>query len=325
MSFETDRDDYSGNLLASNSLLGSPERLRRRAYENGYLFLKGLLDPAELSHARRQVMQVLNQAGLVDAKQETVKHSVFDAMARDDFVEGIPGAVYAELLRIEALYRLPHRKSLAHVWQSLCGSDALVHPRHIVRTVLPSPSTFPTPPHQDNALVQGTSQTWTCWIPLGDVPTKLGGLVLWPKSHRLGRLPMTTLAGTSFGIGVEVEDQQPVWLGADYKLGDVLIFHSLTVHRALPSGDADRVRVSLDCRAQPAAEPIQPNSLRPHISSMSWEEIYKGWSTTTPQYYWRGKQLQFAPFDSSVFPDSVRKTKFCEDAERQANDTSGLL
>ena len=44
------------------------------------------------------------------------------------------------------------------------------------------------------------------------------------------------------------------WLTADYRPGDLLVFHSLMIHRALPN-TSDRIRLSLDTRYQPLSEP----------------------------------------------------------------------
>ena len=41
---------------------------------------------------------------------------------------------------------------------------------------------------------------------------------------------------------------------SDYQPGDVLIFHNLTLHWALPN-TSDRIRLSIDTRAQPANTP----------------------------------------------------------------------
>jgi hypothetical protein len=54
--------------------------------------------------------------------------------------------------------------------------------------------------------------------------------------------------------GVSLEDIPPPWLTTDYHPGDVLIFHNLTLHWALPN-TSDRVRLSIDTRAQPATTP----------------------------------------------------------------------
>jgi ectoine hydroxylase-related dioxygenase (phytanoyl-CoA dioxygenase family) len=62
----------------------------------------------------------------------------------------------------------------------------------------------------------------------------------------------------------------------------VLLFHSLTVHGALPNL-TDRLRLSVDYRFQAAAEPIAGPSLTPHYSFMAmmpaWDELAAGWGS----------------------------------------------
>jgi ectoine hydroxylase-related dioxygenase (phytanoyl-CoA dioxygenase family) len=69
--------------------------------------------------------------------------------------------------------------------------------------------------------------------------------------------------------------------------GDVLTFHSHTVHRALPNRTADRMRLSADFRYQPASHPVAPDSLLPHFARLTWEEIYAGWRDPSGRYHWR--------------------------------------
>jgi hypothetical protein len=54
--------------------------------------------------------------------------------------------------------------------------------------------------------------------------------------------------------GVSLDEIDPPWLTTDYHPGDVLFFHNLTLHWALPN-TSDRVRLSIDTRAQPATTP----------------------------------------------------------------------
>jgi hypothetical protein len=75
-------------------------------------------------------------------------------------------------------------------------------------------------------------------------------------------------------------------------VGNSLIFHSLTVHEALPNVTADRMRVSLDNRYQTLKNPITEQMLVPHLSidgEPSWDEIYADWESEELQYY--GKKL----------------------------------
>ena len=99
--------------------------------------------------------------------------------------------------------------------------------------------------------------------------------------------------------GLEVLDPlDGTWAYSPFKQGDVLIFHSLTVHKGMPNG-SDRLRMSMDARYQKASEPIAPGSLQPHSQPSTWEEIYAGWPETAPKYYWRKWDMEVKEYDNS--------------------------
>jgi hypothetical protein len=104
----------------------------------------------------------------------------------------------------------------------------------------------------------------------------------------------------AFGAGgLEVVDPLTGrWVGGDFEAGDVIVFHSLTVHKALPNL-TPRLRLSMDCRFQRLSDPVNRDSLELDGSPLSWEKIYDGWTSTEHQYYWRTRPLQIAPFDRS--------------------------
>ena len=70
------------------------------------------------------------------------------------------------------------------------------------------------------------------------------------------------------------------WVGGDLRLGDALIFHSLTVHRALPNRGRS-MRLSVDYRFQREGEALTAGCLEPHFGRLSWDDIYTGWESAT--------------------------------------------
>jgi ectoine hydroxylase-related dioxygenase (phytanoyl-CoA dioxygenase family) len=56
-----------------------------------------------------------------------------------------------------------------------------------------------------------------------------------------------------------------VWRAEDFVAGDVLLFHSLTMHKALPNRTRRELRLSIDNRYQREGDEIDPAALRPHI------------------------------------------------------------
>ena len=138
------------------------------------------------------------------------------------------------------------------------------------------------------------------------MPRELGGLAVLRGSHKAGLLGVTHNPGAggleSILCGLDYE-----WSTTDYKAGDVLTFHSHTVHKSLPSLSDERVRLSCDFRYQPADEPLEPASLLPH-GPFEWTDLYEGWHRTDLQFYWKEKTFDLTQFDESI---RWQKEKIC--------------
>ena len=77
--------------------------------------------------------------------------------------------------------------------------------------------------------------------------------------------------------------------------GDVLIFHSLTVHAAAPNL-SDQLRLSLDCRFQDRRRVLHPSNLVfAGESGKSWEKTYANWRSDELKYYWKALPLKLKP------------------------------
>ena len=172
--------------------------------------------------------------------------------------------------------------------------------------MLPSEALKVTPPHQDYLHIQGSADTWTCWAPMGDVPRSLGGLSILEGSKNAGLLGVTAAEGAG-GLETILCNLGYEWAEGDYEAGDMIVFHSLTVHKALPNRHPGRVRLSLDLRYQPANQPIENASLLPH-GPFEWAELYEGWTREDIMYYWKREAFDFLPFDESI---RWQKDKIC--------------
>ena len=265
----------------SKPLLDDAASLRARADRDGYLFFKGLLPKEAVLRVRADILAVIERHGWCRAGQDEhgglvnveALNQVPESQMRLDV--GVSHAAYDDVQRLESVHRLPHHPRLLALYQPLFARDVLVHPRHIARLVTPHQAMVPTPQHQDFPLVQGTSDTWTCWIPIGDCPRALGGLTVLRASHQLGKLPIQETRGAG-NMAAQLCPGEDDWVLGDYEIGDVLTFPSLTVHKALPCRRKEQIRLSLDVRYQSVDEPIEARSLQPHCS-LTWEEIYAGW------------------------------------------------
>ncbi len=276
--------------LVSNDALADAAELQRRMRRDGYLFLRDLVPVDALYDLRRQILAICRQYGWVAAGGDLMD-GVAAGPARVEGRDEDFWPVYDAVQKLEAFHALAHTPAIVDVIGKLVGEPVLVHPRNIARISFPQNVEHTTPAHQDYVHIQGTEETYTAWIPLGDCPQALGGLIVLSGSHRYGVLPTHRASGAG-GLGVATDHLGLPWVGNDFHAGDCLIFHSLTVHRALPNVTPDRLRLSVDYRYQGQSQPLTAGSLLPHFGRLSWDEIYQGWSSTRYQRYWEGLDLK---------------------------------
>jgi hypothetical protein len=176
----------------------------------------------------------------------------------------------------------------------LADDQPFVHPKPIGRLIFPHCERLVTHAHQDYEFMGGDPECFTVWIPLHDVPLDAGPLRILEGSHRFGvqhhereNLHVPEIPdGEAMGDG---------WVGGRVDAGDVLVFHSLTVHAAAPNL-SDRLRLSLDCRFQDARRALSPSNLVfGGDSGKSWEKTYSGWRSEDLKFYWKRFPLTLKP------------------------------
>jgi hypothetical protein len=286
-------------LAPANDLLARPTALRARLEQDGYLFVRGLVPPAPLASLREAILGCCRAGGWLRPGIALADGVADPARAT---VEPEPAflAVYREIQKLEPFHALAHHPALIDLVERVLDAPALPHPNKIARLSFPGNVAHTTPPHQDFPFIQGSARTYTTWIPLGDVPRALGGLAVNRDSHRAGVYAHHISMGAG-GMGIHAEDLPDAWHTADYRAGDVLLFHSHMVHRALPNRSPDRMRLSVDYRYQSRAEPISEKNLHPHTGAIGWEEVYRGWARTDLQYYWQADDVVLAGYDTGYF------------------------
>ena len=94
---------------------------------------------------------------------------------------------------------------------------------------------------------------------------------------------------------IEIKDHD--WKQANYKIGDVLIFHSLTLHET-GINHSDEFRLSIDFRASARNGLINKNQLFPcyYPKISAWESLTKNWID---------KNLISVPDESKLQDDSI--------------------
>ena len=283
----------------ANGLLGDEEALRASFEKDGYIFVKQLIDPEKLIAIRQQFTAILAQEGWIKGGAEQDKAFAIGMPYREGEPEFL--RAYEKIQKVEDFHALAHDPALNSVISSLLGMGAFPPPLSIARLIFTNNEEIPTPPHQDFPNNQGSANLTASWMPLIDCPISHGSLAVLEGSHKFGLLPLTGSLGAGNRQAVlppEFEDLN--WVGADFELGDVLFFSALTVHTALPNRHAEKMRLSVDFRFQPAGAAITELCLEPHFQTLSWDEIYENLQDESIQYYWRDNAYEIVPFDAEM-------------------------
>ena len=279
----------------STDIAGNGPLLRARMHEDGYLFIRSLLPGEILEALRSAFFEIAREAGW--ARKDTPRE---DAIAdlNGFCVEPEPAYmdVYAEMYGLEAFHALQHHPNIVTLLERMAGEPILPHARIIARTIFPQREAYTTPAHQDFIPIQGTAETYTAWIPLADLPSRMGGLQVAAGSHRKGVYDFKPALGAG---GIEITDPlEGAWVNSPFEQGDVLFFHSMLVHKGLPNR-SDRLRISIDARYQRISDPIAPGSILPHSQPNTWENIYRGWKNESLKFYWEKYELEIKEYDNS--------------------------
>ena len=240
----------------SSKHLGDSVRLSEILREDGYLFLRQLVDPQQVTTVKQDIMQILRE-----------HHVIENDGAADPMWSGGPHPTESEYMtfydliaRLDSFVRLAESPPIVALMEGLFGGPVQVWMQRLIRVMYPDPDA-PAPiglgAHQDGNFRFGyLSQSFNaCWLPLMQIDQQIGGLTVAPGSHRRGELDHGggSVASSAKAIkekkvfGLDAESLS--WVTSDFHPGDAVIFTSLTVHRGILNR-SDRIRLSCDFRYQ---------------------------------------------------------------------------
>jgi len=242
------------------------EALCDDAKRNGYIFISQLIDPGVVLEMRRRVLEQCQQLGWLTHDGDLILGQLPPVSQAD-----VTGDAFVELQRRvfsqAEIIEFGRHANLIRVFETIFGSPVKPDCGHVCRVVFPFAWELTTPPHQDGNYLRESTELWTAWIPLGDCPIELGSLAVWPGSHRFGLLPHDDNPTNGLPKGSSQQENswsrkegspkcisvpnEVVWAASDFRCGDVLLFHCLTVHRACPNVSSGLLRISVDYRFQP--------------------------------------------------------------------------
>jgi hypothetical protein len=227
-------------LADSASLVDDQAGLRRRLADDGYLFFRGLLPAGEVTAAGQAVLGALRAGGWVDDRAiPSIEPRAVNSM------DALGDPAFRTAMTSAAFNRIPYFPALRAAVRRILGPGSFSYPVKVLRAVYPErPDARPRGRyiHYDYG-VSGVQDMLTSWIPLMDIPVRIGGLAVKPGGH-LGPPRRPRPLGPS----------EPGWATTSYEPGDVIVFHCLTPHAALPN-TGSALRISGDFRWQ---RPDQP-------------------------------------------------------------------
>lgn len=248
--------------------------LQERYRETGYLWLKQLLPRSEVLAFRRHFFGAMQDTGLLNPGSDP-EDGVFSGeestpLAQKRLMEVVRTAAY------EAFCLHPH---LYQFMDRFLGGMSYLHKRKIIRYTRPGEPNG-TPAHYDLIYLRGgTDRVVTAWIPIGDIPPQMGGLVYLEGSDRVGRRMEAEFSALNAALSPEdrisaynrnmteggwVSKDLPDmaerfgtrWLYADYEAGDVMLHSPYMIHAATANTDPCRMRLSTDIRYQNVRDEI---------------------------------------------------------------------
>ena len=252
------------------------ETLLQRYDEDGYLWLKGLLPRREVLDFRAYFFGQFKATGLLAPGSDPVEgrcalQRTADEGARKRLMEIVRSAAFELFCLKPQLWRF---------LDDFLGGMSYLHKRKMLRYTRPGdPSS--TGAHYDLIYLRGgTNRLVTAWIPIGDVPARMGGLVYLEGSHGLGRKLEAEFALANASLSPQerisaynknmsetgwisknlpdmAERFDRRWLFADYEAGDVVLHSPYTIHAATSNADPDGImRLSTDIRFQNVADEV---------------------------------------------------------------------
>lgn len=253
------------------------EQQRALYKKRGYLWLKGVLKRDDVLTFRDRFFEALRTTGLLAEGSKAV----------DGIYSG--GPVQKELAHrifMEA-HRWPEYEvfcasfEIVSFYEKFLGGEVHLHKRKLIRYDTPD-ERHCTGAHYDLIYLRGGSdRLCSSWIPLGDTPVEMGGLVYLEGSDALGRRMEAEFSRQNADLPPEervsaynrnmrtgwltnnltelAQKSNGRWLIADYEAGDMVVHSPYMIHAATQNYDPQgRIRLSTDIRYQLKSEKIDP-------------------------------------------------------------------
>jgi ectoine hydroxylase-related dioxygenase (phytanoyl-CoA dioxygenase family) len=253
----------------------SIDTLRKIYKAQGYIWLKGFFQRRAIEGFRTHFFRAFQDAGLLKAGTHP-EDGLFSG--HDD--KHVTNKILMETVRSAAYESFCLQPKLWQFYDAFLAGPSYLHKRKIIRYMNPN-DTSTTPAHYDLIYLRaGTDKVCSSWIPLGDTPVEMGGLVYLENSDALGRKMeaefslqnanlspaerisaynknMTEGGWVGKDLAEMAERFDSRWLIADYEAGDMVVHSPYMIHAATQNVDPQgRIRLSTDIRYQNVRDEI---------------------------------------------------------------------
>ena len=269
--------DKIGRLQPTDPTLPRAE-LWEQYQAQGYLWLKGILSRSDVLAFRARVFETFREAGLVAEGTDALDG--FYAGSEHTAGKTHPNKLLMEMVRWSRFEAFCLAQPIVDFYENFLEGAVYLHKRKILRFTVPNDANC-TGPHYDLVYLRGgTDRICTSWIPIGDIPVEMGGLIYLEKSHLSGReleadfqrrstdLPPEErvsaynkhMSGTGWldrDVAALAEKLHSRWLVADYEAGDMVVHDPYMIHASTMNTDpSNRMRLSTDIRYQRVRDEI---------------------------------------------------------------------
>ena len=256
-----------------------------RFEEEGYLVVKGLLEPEDLEPVKDEYVQLLDRLArrwYADGRlsstfsdlpfgQRLTRIAIetngrfylyLDISFQQDGVSGEmpvhsgPGVLH--LLKNHRLLDAVEQFLGPEIYCNPVQHVRIKPPQRVLSQEMLSDSMVGyTAWHQDQGVITAEadqSDILTVWLPVEDAPVESGCLAVVPGSHRRGLVNHCPATSQVKHVHIREEQLGPRQVPVPLKAGDVLFMHQLTIHGSLPNL-SDDIRWSFDLRYNPIGQP----------------------------------------------------------------------
>lgn len=242
----------------------------------GYLWLQSFLPRAEVEAFRRHFFSTFQDTGILRPGSDPAQ-GLWSGQAGD---RTLASKRLMEVVRSAAYESFCLHPRLWQFLDAFLGGPAYLHKRKIIRYTKPGDKSA-TGAHYDLVYLRGgTDRFCTVWIPIGDCPIEMGGLVYLEGSHTKGQALEAQFAQQNQPLSPEerlnafnknmgengwISKDLPAlaakfgtrWLAADYQAGDIMLHSPYMIHAATTNQDTlSRLRLSTDIRYQNVRDEI---------------------------------------------------------------------